>query len=190
VHEDYGLKLVNAVNLWTSAKYESVVSMKGSVITISTKTENLIIYLVFLLLVIVPPVSIIVDDPSYGSYVIGAGWFLLFGYVFYQLMGGDISSRFDMNSGTVEITSNNPLIMQIRKVIPFRFSWEKRYMLARFSHVKVTMKQYGKTKYSRSFRLYFRSYEGKLIPFAEFMSEQLAYNAGSIIAEMTGCEME
>ncbi len=128
MQEDYGRKLVNAVNLWTSAQYETVVSMKGSVITISTKTESIIMYIIFLLLGIVPPVSIIVDDLSYGSYAIGAGWFLLSGYVFYKLMGGDISSRFDMNSRTVKITSNNPLIMQIRKVIPFRFSWEKRHM--------------------------------------------------------------
>ncbi|MEE9523785.1 MAG: hypothetical protein V3V59_03430 [Thermodesulfovibrionales bacterium] len=190
VQEDYGPKLINIAKLWTSAKYESVVSMERSVITISTKTESIIIYFVFLLLVIVPPVAIIVDDPSYGSYVIGAGWFLFFGYTFYKLMGGDISARFDLKNGTVELSSNDPLITLLRKVIPFRLPWERRYMWNRFSHIKVKMKQYGKTRFSRGFRLYFRSYEGKLIPFAEFMSEQLAYNAASIIAEMTACEME
>ena len=190
MHEDYGSKLVNAAREWTAAKYESVVSAEGPVIVVQSKTESVFIYIVFLLLVIVPPLAVIMDEQSYTTYAIGAGWFLLFGYTFFKLMGGDMSARFDLISETVELRSNNPLITLLRKVIPFRFSWEKRHMWARFSHIKVTIKQYGKTKFSRGFRLYFRGYEGTLVPFAEFMNEKLAYAAASIIAAMTGCELE
>ena len=187
---DYGPKLVNAAKLLTDAKYESVVSLEDSVIIVQTKTESIIIYIVFLLLVIVPPAAVIIEDPSYESYAIGAGWFILFGYTLYKLIGADMSSRFDILNGMVDISSNNPLITQLRKVVPFKFKWENKYLWARFSHVKVIMKHYGKTRFSRGFRLYFRNYEGMLIPFAEFMNEQLAYNAASIIADMMGCELE
>lgn len=187
---DYGSKLVHAASSLTDAKYETVVSAEGSVIVIRSKTESLIIYIIFLLLVIVPPLAVIMEDPSNTSFIIGAGWFLLFGYTFYKLIGADMSARFDLDSGTVELRSSNPLIMLLRKMIPFRFAWEKRHIWTRFSHIKVDIKQYGKTKSSRGFRLYFKSYDGALVPFAEFMNEKLAHTAASIIAEMTGCALE
>ena len=187
MRNDFAQRLISAVDSLSESRHESHISADGNIIQISSRPEGLVIYLFFILLVLGPPAAVLVEEQSYGSSAVAIFWMLMSGSIFYKLTGGDMSTRFDLTSGSVEISSNNPLVLWMRSHhMNVTYSWEGRYLWTRFTRVVIKEKQYGKWSINRGHRLYFESPDDGSYPFAEFRNRSLAGIVASVISEMTG----
>jgi hypothetical protein len=187
--DDSPLKeLEEAVRALAESPHETRVLRSGDTLELSSRPEGPVIQFLFLLMVIVPPAGVLLEEQSASAGVAAVLWLLVIGSIYYKLIRADMSALFDLRAGTVEVRSVNPLVLLERKLLPLRFPWEGRFLWTRFRRVEVREKLYGKWSINRGHRLFFVDSEGKSIQFAEFMKAELAYTAARAIARVTGTE--
>jgi hypothetical protein len=147
--------------------------------------EGIRLQIILLLFIIAVPVLALIEDRSFSIIVLALIWIFSFGRIFLEIAKADLYSRFDVNEKTFEVENINAVVVKIKQMIGFKYSWEGVHKWSDFRQLVLREKRLGKLISNREYRLLFRGTNRKEYPIAEFTNSLLAEKVAFIIARMT-----
>jgi hypothetical protein len=182
---DLGQKITEAFEKHSLSEYESKVTVIGDIIEIRGVPEGIRLQIILLLFIIAVPVLALIEDRSFSIIVLALIWIFSFGRIFLEIAKADLYSRFDVNEKTFEVENINAVVVKIKQMIGFKYSWEGVHKWSDFRQLVLREKRLGKLISNREYRLLFRGTNRKEYPIAEFTNSLLAEKVAFIIARMT-----
>ena len=156
------------------------IEVDGDTIRLTSFSGNPAIQVLFLAIVVGPPLWLFLDDPDTLSYLAGTGWLLIFGRTWIALALSDVETRIHLRDETLAVANTNPVLGRFRKLFRLRLRWEGEYRWSEVTRFFVEYRVYSKAV--TGYALLFETVYGKKVPMGSFEKEATAWQAAKLLS--------
>ena len=158
------------------------IEVDGDTIRLTSFSGGPVIQVLFLAIVVGPPLWLFLDDPDTLSYLAGAGWLLIFGRTWIALALSDVETRIHLRDETLAVANTNPVLGRLRQLFPWRQRWEGEYRWSEVARFFTESRIYTKT--ITGYMLMFKTVDGMKVPMGSFENASTAWHAAEIFTRL------
>lgn len=180
--QDYAAQLMAITTSSDTPRQEPKVSVQGNVLALESQPSGHWAHIALLLIWILPPLLLVIEESSLATYVISLAWMLVFGRSFYSIFKSDLRIKIDTALKMIVIENINPVLCWMRNILPWRFHWEQRCDWSQIKH--LTIRHRIHTKLLSGHQIEAVTIGKNKIPLCEYSKEKYAWQAMNTLSQI------